>query len=125
MSVSEDQHARQQRAAKNQSLFREINERVRDLNDAFSAITESSEWICECADDTCVEKVAMSMNDYEAIRAAPEHFLVAAAEEHVWPDVERIVVRLDKYWVVEKFGLSGELAKQADPRSHNGDGLPR
>ena len=103
-------------AAKNQALFREINERIKDLNDAFSAITEIGEWICECAHSTCVEPVVMSPAEYEAIRADGASFFVAPSEEHVWPDVERVTARTDRYWIVEKIGVAGELAKTSDPR---------
>ena len=123
MAVTEDIHDRQRRAAKNQSLFREINERVKDLNDRFSAVTETAEWICECANDTCVERIAMSANEYEAVRGDGARFFVAASDEHVWPDVEEVAERNDRYWIVEKIGLAAEIAEQADPRS-NGGGSP-
>jgi hypothetical protein len=116
-----DEHeTRQARAAKNQSLFREINERIVDLNDAFSAITESSEWVCECANDTCIERVTMSATEYEAIRADATRFFVAPGDEHVWPDVENVVDRRDRYWIVEKYGVGGKLAERADPRADHG-----
>ena len=60
MSVSEGPQRRAERAARNQALFRRINERVRDLNNAFSALSPVGEWICECADDTCVERIELS-----------------------------------------------------------------
>ena len=117
MSISEDVYDRQARAAKNQSLFREINERVRDLNERFSMVTETGEWICECPDDTCVERIEMSADEYEAIRADGAQFFVAPSERHVWPDVEKVTDRHDRYWIVEKIGHAAVLAKQLDPRS--------
>jgi len=118
MSASQDQHARELRAAKNQSLFREINERVKGLNEAFSTITDSGDWVCECANDSCTERVELSLEEYEAVRAAGGAlFFVAPSEEHFWPDVERLVERKERYWVVEKLRDAGRLAEQADPRS--------
>jgi hypothetical protein len=113
MSVSEDRGAR---AARNQSLFREINERVKQLNEGFSLVLPVGEWICECPDDTCVERIELSAVEYEAVRSAGTHFLVAPANEHVLLDVERVVERTDRYWVVEKFGTAGEEADRLDPR---------
>jgi hypothetical protein len=112
-----DASAREERAATNQTLFRDINERVKELNEGFSLLT-LGEWICECADDTCTEKVAMSANEYEAIRNDGARFFVAPSDEHVWPDIERVTVRTARYWIVEKVGRSGSLAREADPRHH-------
>ena len=112
---------REERLAKNEVLFREINERVKDLNDTFRAVTATDEWICECASRTCTEKVQMSVDEYEAIRALGDRFFVAPSDEHFWPDVERVVERNDRYWIVEKIGVAGQFARQADPRE-SGDG---
>ena len=119
MAVPKDVHDRQTRAARNQSLFREINERIKDVNDSFSAVTETGEWICECANDTCVERIEMSVNEYEAVRADGARFFVAPGDEHVWPEAEKVTDRNDRYWIVEKFGQAAALAKRADPRSDN------
>jgi hypothetical protein len=114
MSVAEDPGTR---AARNQSLFREINERVKQLNEGFSLVLPVGEWICECADDTCVERIELSAAEYEAVRIDGRHFLVAPGDEHVFLDVERVTERTDRYWVVEKFGTAGEMADRFDPRS--------
>lgn len=119
MSLTEDFREREVRAAKNQSLFREINERVGELNKSFSLVSTISEWICECAMDTCIERIVMSVEDYEAIRQTGGRFFVAPSDEHVWSDVEEVTTRTDRYWIVEKFGHAGELAKQADPRAND------
>jgi hypothetical protein len=104
------------RAARNQSLFREINERVKQLNDGFSMVLPVGEWICECADDTCVERIELSAQGYEVVRADGTHFIVAPSDAHVYPDVERVTERTDRYWIVEKFGKAGEDAVRLNPR---------
>jgi hypothetical protein len=114
MSVAED---RGSRAARSQSLFREINERVKQLNEGFSMVLPVGEWICECADDACVEQIELSVEAYEAVRDDGTHFLVAPGDEHVFFDVEIVTERNDRYWVVEKFGTAGEMAGSFDPRS--------
>jgi hypothetical protein len=111
-------HDRDERAAKNQALFREINERVKELNEGFSLLIPQGEWICECADDMCTERIEMSAEEYEAIRLDGARFFVAPGAEHVWPDVENVTERTDRYWIVEKIGLSAEVAKRADPRAN-------
>ena len=116
VSLAED---RETRAARNQSLFREINERVKQLNEGFSMVLPVGEWICECADDTCVERIELSATAYAAVRNNGARFLVAPSDQHVLLDVERITERNDRYWVVEMFGAAGKLADESDPRSNN------
>jgi hypothetical protein len=117
MESHEDVHARQQRAARNQALFREVNERVKDVNDGFHVFTSLSDWVCECANDDCVQRIEMSAREYEHVRAHGARFFVFPEDRHVWPDVERVVERLANYWVVEKIEVAAKLAKEADPRS--------
>jgi hypothetical protein len=118
MSITGEPRDREVRAAENQSLFREVNERVKDLNVRFSFVTKVGDWICECANDTCFEHLALSADEYEAIRQDGASFVVATSDEHVWPDVERVSERNTRYWVVEMNDRAGELAKRANPRSH-------
>jgi hypothetical protein len=107
---------RDEQAAKKQTLYREINERVKELNEGFSLVIPLGDWICECANATCAERIAMSAKEYEAIRSNGARFFVAPSEEHVWPDVERVTARNDRYWIVEKVSQAGVLATEADPR---------
>jgi hypothetical protein len=113
LSVVED---RGSHAARKQSLFRDINERVKQLNEGFSMVLPVGEWICECADDACVEQIELSPVEYEAVRDDGTHFLVAPGDEHVYLDVEIVTERNDRYWVVEKFGAAGTEADRLDPR---------
>jgi hypothetical protein len=108
---------REQRAARNQSLFRSVNERIEPLNESFSSINRINDFVCECAEETCAEMIGMSVTEYEAIREQGNRFAVAPGDSHVWPDVETVVEKRDRYWVVEKFGYGGMLAAKHDPRS--------
>jgi hypothetical protein len=73
--------------------------------------------VCECANDHCAERVSMSSAEYETIRRDGKRFFVAPGEAHVLPEVERVVARNDRYWIVEKIGTAGKLAEHTDPRS--------
>jgi hypothetical protein len=117
---SGDVRDREARAARNQSLFREINERIEDLNEGFGVVLPVSEWICECANDTCTERVSMTTDEYEAVRKDGARFFVAPADTHVWPDVEVVVDRKERYWILEKRGQAGVMAEAADPRAEDG-----
>ena len=111
-----DTREKQHRAARNQSLFREVNERVKDVNDRFRIFTPLGDWVCECANDWCAERIEMSSEEYEEIRRNGARFFVVASSEHVWADVERVVERRSGYWIVEKMEEAAELAHEADPR---------
>jgi len=113
---------RAQRAAMNQMLFRDINERVKDLESNFTVVIPVGAWICECANVRCENRIAMSAEEYETIRGDGACFFVAPGDEHVWDDVERVTDRNDRYWIVEKFGISGEIVRKADPRSDQAPG---
>ena len=107
-------------AARDQSMFREVNERLRDLNETFESITRDSEFICECANRDCVEHVSMTLAEYERIRSVPTHFLVVADDSHVFPDVEHVIDANGSHFVVEKVGDAGAAAIRLDPRSRHG-----
>jgi 5-bromo-4-chloroindolyl phosphate hydrolysis protein len=94
------QRDREVRAARNQALFRAVNEKLRELNQAFSQVTETYAIACECADTTCVLTLHISMQNYLDVRAHPSRFVVLT--DHVYLDVERIVGGHDGYVVVEK-----------------------
>lgn len=107
--------ARHEKAARNQSLFRDINERIVEITeDGGMPKQEVWELICECADEACVEPIALTYPEYEAIRRIPTHFPIKPG--HEIPDVERVVERHERYQVVEKLGESGKIAVSRDPR---------
>jgi len=90
------------RIEENEKLFREVNERVAQMHRGFQTGSDP-EWVCECGDESCFEKVRIPLDDYQQIRARDDRFFVKPGHEKV--DVERIVDRRDRYLVVEKYGL--------------------
>jgi hypothetical protein len=107
-------------AAKHQSLFREVNERLNGLNDAFDGIASSGEWVCECADPACTDRLELSTAGYERIRRHSERFAVKPGHELL--DGENVVERHADYFVVEKLGIAAELARLRDARVQDGAG---
>jgi 23S rRNA A1618 N6-methylase RlmF len=92
---------RQERMIENEKLFREVNERVADIEANFSG--PDPEWVCECGDGTCFEKVAVPIEEYQQIRAHGDWFLITPGHEKA--DIERIVRQNGEFVVVEKFEL--------------------
>ena len=106
--------ARGDRAARNEALFRRVNERVEEVNQAFESILGDADFFCECADVECMEKIRMTLVEYEALRTESTHFAVKPG--HVLPQDERVVDERVGYIVVEKVGRAGERAAELDPR---------
>ena len=104
------------RAARNQSLYREVNEKIEMLNQAFGdALDAGSTWVCECADTTCAQALEMTLGEYEQLRTHPNRF--AVVHGHVLEEVEHVVGENDRYQVVEKLGVGGTYAITHDPRA--------
>ena len=118
MSVSEEIQSREDRAAKNESRFREINERIERANEGFAFAFTVDTWICECTHEACAVRLQLSVEEYEDIRSDGTCFLVAPSKRHVCRDIESVTKRSDRYWVVKKNGQAGKLAERADPRTH-------
>jgi hypothetical protein len=105
------------RAARSQSLFREVNERIVELTNTWPA---EPQFVCECEQTSCAETITLTAEEYEAVRSDPGCFLVALG--HNVPEVEETVRRTDRYLVVRKLGKGHDLAVEFDPRKHNGQG---
>lgn len=114
MAVDIDQTERLRRAGENQSLFRDVNDRVNALREARGGWLRISEWVCECADESCTERITMTVDEYMELRSNPTRFAVVADEAHVVFDAERVVEAHERYWVVEKLGAAAEVAAEHD-----------
>jgi hypothetical protein len=103
------------RLGKNEVILRDLNERLQAHDSSPSQ--RFSEWVCECADMSCMKPVELSIAEYEMVRAEPTRFVVAPGDEHVTRDIERVVQREERYWIVEKVGVAAEVSEKLDPRS--------
>jgi hypothetical protein len=102
----------EERAARNEALFRAVNEEIRDVDRRFGV--RASSFVCECADDKCILRLSVPADVYTAARASSTRFLVAPGHED--PSLERVVERHNGFFVVEKFGTAGEVAERLDTR---------
>ena len=106
---------RQERLARNEALFREVNERVRAIASLHGEDDHVYEFYCECSNVDCTFQLRATLAEYEAVRAHPVRFIIAPA--HALPEIERIVSRGEHWWIVEKEGEPGDLVEELDPRS--------
>jgi hypothetical protein len=100
------------RLARNEVMFRAINERIRELAMRFEHLAEEElAFICECADETCVERVSLKTSQYDDLRAIPARFVVAPGHEAT-PLVERVIFRSADFVIVRKVGLAADIARE-------------
>ena len=82
---------RTERVVKNETVFREVNERINEVTRG-----EPAEYHCECGDATCTETIPMTVADYEDTRAESTHFAVLPG--HEIPDLEDVVSETPASW---------------------------
>jgi hypothetical protein len=111
-----DLDVQRQRAAKNQSLFREVNERIEDI----SANASFTTFICECMDETCDQSISLTIEEYEHIRADSNTFFVVPG--HEVNEVESVFETSDRFFVVSKLGAGRSVAEDLDPRRRHAAG---
>ena len=104
--------------ARNDSIFREANERIESYVQSIDDQIDDGPlpFLCECADVTCTEIVRMTSAEYEALRGDPVRFTTVPGHEGAesWA---RVVDQNDRFAVVEKLGVAAEVATGLDPRS--------
>jgi hypothetical protein len=100
-----------ERLARNQTLFREVNERLLKLTEGTAGWLA---FLCECSREGCSETISLSLDEYNAVRAHPTEFVVAPG--HETPEIERLIDSNGHYAVVEKIkGVA--FAIERDPRA--------
>ena len=109
----------QQRRARNEALFREVNERIVELESGLTGYDRDNSlligFVCECPREDCGEMLEVTLGQYEAVRDYPRRFLVLPGHEDA--DIGRVLERHSHYLVVEKLGEAGQIASEQNPRS--------
>jgi len=109
--------AQEERIARNEALFREVNERIAESAQRFES--HRAEFVCECADQDCTERVEATLDEYERVRADGTRFLLRPG--HVDARVERVVEqRSGRFTIVEKFNTAiARMVRKLDPRTES------
>src|SRR5437870_5728116 len=97
----------ERRLARNEAFFRQVNEEIAGEN-----LDTRQEFLCECSDATCTERIELSLREYERIREGPARFVLVRG--HSAPEIEFVVEREDEHVVVEKVGAAREVAAELD-----------
>jgi hypothetical protein len=107
----------ERRKAANEAVFRNVNERMEQLQHSFAvAEREPLQMICECDRLDCMERVTVSIDAYEVIRSNPDQFIVASGHEDT--AIEEVISVTARYTIVRKnAGDAREVAVATDPRT--------
>ena len=106
--------SREERVARNESTAREINEGIERAHQGASP-SEHLRVLCECGREDCDRVIAVTLAEYESVRADARRF--AVAHDHVLADLEQLVAETDRFAVVAKReGIPAEVAVEEDPR---------
>jgi hypothetical protein len=100
--------------AKAEALYRDVNERIAETSKRFDS--DEAEFVCECGDPGCAERLEVPLDEYERIRSDATTFLLDP--EHVEPEVERVVRERSGYAVVRKVDEAvARMVRLLDPRA--------
>ena len=103
-----------ERLAKNEALFRDVNERVEQIATEHTD-PERIEFLCECVDVECLARIDLAVETYEQVRSDPAHFVLVPGHER--PDVEDVVDTHPGYVIVRKHPDTQAAVEERDARS--------
>jgi hypothetical protein len=110
----------QRRRARNEAIFREVNERIVELEAGRGGYDRDDSlligFVCECPREDCNEMLEMTRGQYEAVRDNSRRFLVLPGHED--GDIANVVERHSNYLVAEKTGEAAAVADEQDPRPY-------
>jgi hypothetical protein len=111
LTESDRDRASKDRFARNEAIFREVNERVAEVVDSEARMTN---FLCECGNIDCVEQVSLTDAEYVKLRSNPATFVVVPG--HALEDVETVIEETDRFQIVEKHPREVAIAEATDPK---------
>jgi hypothetical protein len=104
-----------ERLARNQTLFREVNERLLKMANGDG---EFIPFLCECSRRDCAETISLGLDEYNTVRSDPRAFVIV--DGHETPEVEIVVESHSRYVVVRKMN-GAAFAIESDPRGESSE----
>lgn len=90
------------RIARNNTIFREANEKIRQRSIELQDPVERIPFLCECPREDCSTVVPLTAAEYAAIRHERTYFFTIPGHEEAERPVGEIVSRRDGYVLVQK-----------------------
>jgi len=102
------------RRGQTEALFRNVNEHIAESAERFAS--DEAEFVCECGDPTCADRIEASLEQYEEVRSDATTFLLRHGHED--PEIERVVHTHPRFSVVRKVEkIVAGTVRRLDPRS--------
>lgn len=98
------------RLAHNETIFRRVNELVRDAEARVQH--DFPRFVCECSNIDCDRRILVPLDVYISVRDDRSRFVIHPG--HAMTDIERVVDTFDDFEIVEKIGIGREIA-EGDP----------
>ena len=92
--------SRDERLVENQREFRYANERLDELVAQRSDRRALVPFFCECADERCLARIEMTVEDYEAAHMHSDYYIVLMG--HPRTEGEELIEDKGSYQVLEK-----------------------
>ena len=105
---------REERLAHNEVVFRTLNESIDQIAIGLGG-SAPFEVVCECATSDCFARIELTLPEYESVRSDGSHFILRPGHQDI--EVELVVEEHPHYIVVQKDGVAGLVAHDADPRA--------
>jgi hypothetical protein len=105
----------EERIAKTEAVFREVNEAIARTAENLEA--DEADFVCECAEPDCAQRITADLMDYEAVREHATRFILAPGHEK--ESVERVVEETRDYAIVEKVERTvASIVRRMNPRAN-------
>jgi len=101
--------AQNEKMIRNEQVIRDRNRAVGDSIKKYfrnnkEAVEAPLDFMCECSDLQCEERVSVSIKNYEKLHKQNNRFLIVKG--HKTPAIEKTIKQLEGIVVVEKSGLA-------------------
>ena len=103
-----------ERIVRNDAIFREANERIREAAEEHLEGDDRVPFLCECADPDCHEIVHLELAEYQLIRSDPRLFVNVVGHQASSQGWAEAVAGRDGHLIVEKIGPAGDLAEELE-----------
>jgi hypothetical protein len=91
---------RKARLEENQETFKQANERLEGIVAERLDGAERVPFLCECADEMCMGQIDLTLEDYRAVRAHENYFVILV--DHPRSPGEEVVAHRDGYDITQK-----------------------
>ena len=107
--------ARHERVSRNEAMFRSVNREIEQASEqSGDGRQDRIEVICECGQDGCSETLDLTVAEYDNAHGQRDRFVIAPGHED--GEIEVVVMRTERYLVVDKFGEAERVAEAEERR---------